>query len=143
MVLVSFGFIYVVNGPQIYPIPFGPSSSLLASMHINRTLVRWYLHTQICWIKYCFESIQCPLSNDCITRIIHVYNVKYNLLCSGVVNITKGDWHCYFPKCHYLLSSKATQGCVASCILSSCSCICLKAFAKIMFAALPMTTRTL
>jgi hypothetical protein len=110
MLLVCFDFIYIVNGPRICLIPFGPSSSLLASMHSNRTLVRWYLHTQICWMKYCFERIQCPSSNDCIIRIIHVYNVKYNLLCSSVVDITEGDWHCYFSKCHYLLSSEATQG---------------------------------
>jgi hypothetical protein len=96
MLLVSFSFIYIVNGPGIHPIPFGPSSSLLASMHYNRTLIGCYLHTQIYWMKYCFESIQCPSSNDCIVRIIHVYNVKYNLLCSGVMHIAKGDWHCYF-----------------------------------------------
>ena len=39
-----------------------------------------------CHIKY-------PSSNDCIIRIIHVYNVKYNLLCSGVVHTAEGDWH--------------------------------------------------
>jgi hypothetical protein len=61
-------------------------------------------------MKYCFESIQCSLSNDCIVRIIHVYNVKYILLSSGVVHVVKGDCHCYFSKCHYLLSSEATQG---------------------------------
>jgi hypothetical protein len=61
-------------------------------------------------MKYCFESIQCPSSNDHIIRIIHVYDFKYNLLCSGVVDITEGDWHCYFFMCHYLLSSEATQG---------------------------------
>jgi hypothetical protein len=26
------------------------------------------------------------------------------------VNITEGDWHCYFPKCYYLSSFEATQG---------------------------------
>ena len=61
-------------------------------------------------MKYCFESIQCPSPNDCIVRIIHVYNVKCNLLCYGVVHITESDWHCYFSKFHYLLSSEATQG---------------------------------
>jgi hypothetical protein len=37
-------------------------------------------------------------------------NVKYNLLCSSVVNITEGDWYCYLSKCHYLPSSETTQG---------------------------------
>jgi hypothetical protein len=114
MLLVSFGFIYIVDGPRICPIPFDPSSSLLASVHSNRTLIRWYLHKKICWMKYCCESIQCPSSNDCIVRITYVYNVKYILLCSGVMDIAEGDWHCYFSKCHYLFSSEATQGCVAS-----------------------------
>jgi hypothetical protein len=79
-------------------------------MHSNRILVRWYLHAQICWMEYCFEGIQCPSTNDCIVRIVHIDNVKYNLLCSCVVNITEGDWHCYLSKCHYLPSSEATQG---------------------------------
>jgi hypothetical protein len=134
MLLMSFSFIYIVNGPEICLIPFGPFSSLLASMHSNRTLIRWYLHTQICWMKYFLESIQCSSSNDCIVRIIHFYNVKYNLLCSTVVHIADGDWHGYFSKCHYLFSSEATK---------RVSCICLKAFAKIMSAALPVSTRTL
>jgi hypothetical protein len=97
-------------GHGICPIPFDPSRSLLASMHSNRTMIRWYLHTQICRMEYCFESIQCPSSNDCIVRILHVYNVKYNLLYYGVVYIAEGDWHCYFSKCHYLFSSEASQG---------------------------------
>jgi hypothetical protein len=59
---------------------------------------------------YRFESIQCSSSNDCIPRIIHVYNVKHNLLSSSIVHVTEGDWHCYFFECHYLLSSEATQG---------------------------------
>ena len=37
------------------------------------------------------------LANDCIVRIRHVYNVKYNLLCYDVVHITEGDWHCWGP----------------------------------------------
>jgi hypothetical protein len=110
MLSMSFGFIYVVYGLLIYLVPFGPSSSLLTSMHNDRTLVRWYLHAQICWMEYCFEGIQCPSTNDCIARIVSIDNVKYNLFCSCVVNITKDDWHCYLSKCHYLPSSKATQG---------------------------------
>jgi hypothetical protein len=60
-------------------------------------------------MKYRFESIQCSSSNDCIVRILHVYNVKHILLSSGVVYIAEGDCHCYFSECHYLLSSEATQ----------------------------------
>jgi hypothetical protein len=61
-------------------------------------------------MKYRFENIQCSSSNDCIVRIIHVYNVKYNLLSYGVVHVSEGNWHCYLSKCHYLLSFEATQG---------------------------------
>jgi hypothetical protein len=32
------------------------------------------------------------------------------LLCPCVMNITEGNCHCYLPECHYLPSSKATQG---------------------------------
>jgi hypothetical protein len=143
MLLVSFDFIYVVNGPRIYSIPFSPSTSVLASMHSNRTMVRWYLHTQICRMMYCFESIQCPSSNDCIIRIIHVYDVKYNFLYFGVMDITEGDWHCYFPKCHYLLSFEATQG--VRCIMYFVILLLhlSESFLKIMSAALPVSTRTL
>jgi hypothetical protein len=97
----------------------------------------------VCWMKYYLKSIQCSSPNDCIVRIIHVYNVKHNLLSYGVVHVAEGDWDCYLSESHYLLSSEATQGCVASCILSSCSCICLKAFAKIISVALSVSARTL
>ena len=68
----------------------------------------------VCWMKYYLKSIQCSSPNDCIVRIIHVYNVKCNLLCYGVVHITESDWHCYFSKCYYMFSFKATQevGCI-------------------------------
>jgi hypothetical protein len=79
-------------------------------MHSDKTLVRRYLHAQICWVKYCFEGVQRPLTNDCIVRIVHINNVKYNLLCSCVVNISKGDCHCYLSECHYVPSSEATHG---------------------------------
>jgi hypothetical protein len=69
--------------------------------------------------------------------------VLCNLLSSGVVHVAEGDWHCYFSKCHYLLSSEATQGCVVLCILSSSFCIYLKAFAEMMYVALPVSIRTL
>jgi hypothetical protein len=99
-----------MDGLSICPVSFGPSTSLLTSIHSDRTLVGWYLHAQICWMEYCFEGIQCPSTNDCIVRIIHINNVEYHLFCSCVVNITEGDWHCYLSKCHYLPSSEATQG---------------------------------
>jgi hypothetical protein len=35
VLLMSFSFVYVVNGPGIYPISFGPSNSLLAFMYNN------------------------------------------------------------------------------------------------------------
>ena len=44
-----------------------------------------------------------------MVRIIHVYNVKHNLLSSGVVHVAKGVWHCYLSMFGYLLSSEATQ----------------------------------
>jgi hypothetical protein len=55
------------------------------------------------------EIIECSSSNDCIVGILHVYNIKYNLLSSGVVYVAKGNWHCYLSKCCYLFPSEATQ----------------------------------
>jgi hypothetical protein len=63
-----------------------------------------------CWVNYCFEGIQCPSSNDCIVRIVHVDNVKDNMLCPCVVNIAKGDWHSYLVECHDLSSPEAAKG---------------------------------
>jgi hypothetical protein len=59
-------------------------------------------------MKYCFEGIQCPSTNDCIVRIFHINNVKDNLLCPCIVNIAEGKRHCYLSKCHYLPSFEAT-----------------------------------
>jgi hypothetical protein len=140
---MSFGFIYVMDGLRIYLVPFGSPGSLLAPMHNDRPLVRRYLHAQICWVKYCFEGVQRPSTNDCIIGILHINNVEDNLLCPCIVNIAEGDRHSYLAECHNPSSSEVTEGCVASCILSSCFCICLKAFAKMMFAALPVSTTTL
>jgi hypothetical protein len=37
-------------------------------------------------------------------------DVEDNLLCSCIVNIAEGNLHSYLAKCHYLPSSKATEG---------------------------------
>jgi hypothetical protein len=58
-------------------------------------------------MKYCFEGVSSP--NDCIVGILHINNVKDNLLCSCVVNIAKGDRHSYLVECHYLPSTEATE----------------------------------
>ena len=60
-------------------------------------------------MKYCFEGIKCPSTNDCIVWILHINNIKENLLCPCVVNVAEGDRHCYLAKCHNLSSSKATE----------------------------------
>src|SRR5688572_14616376 len=107
---MSFGFIYVMDGLRIRLAYFSSPGSLLASMHSNGPLFRRYLHAKICWVKYCFEGIPCPSSNDCIVRIVHVNNVEANLLCPCVVNIAKGDWHSYLTERHDMSSSEATKG---------------------------------
>jgi hypothetical protein len=60
-------------------------------------------------MEYSFESIECPSTNDCIVWVLHVNNVKNNLLSSCIVDIAEGNWHCDFAKCHNLPSSKATK----------------------------------
>ena len=110
ILLMSFGFINIMDGLRIRLASFGSPGSLLASMHNNGPLFRWYLHAYICRMKYCFEGIQCPSTNDCIVGILHIDNVKDNLLCPCVVNITEGDWHSYLAKRHDLSSSEAAKG---------------------------------
>jgi hypothetical protein len=106
---MSFGFIYVMDGLRICPVPFGSPGSLLASMHSDRPLVRRYLHAKICWVKYCFEGVQRPSTNDCIVGILHIDNVEDNLLCPCIVNIAEGDWHSYLAECHNLSSSENAE----------------------------------
>jgi hypothetical protein len=110
ILLMSFGFIYVMDGLRICPASFGSPSSLLASMYNNGPLVRRYLHAKICWVKYCFEGIQLPSTNDCIVGILHIDNVKDNLFYPCVVNIVEGDRHSYLAKRHNLSSSEAAKG---------------------------------
>jgi hypothetical protein len=92
ILLMSFDFIYVMDGLRICLASFGSLGSLLPSMYNDGPLFRRYLHAKICWVKYCFEGVQCPSTNDCIVRILHTDNVKDNMLCPCVVNIAKGDW---------------------------------------------------
>jgi hypothetical protein len=61
-------------------------------------------------VKYCFEGVQRPSTNDCIVRIIHINDVEDKLLCSCIEDIAEGNWHSYLAKCHYMPSSEATKG---------------------------------
>jgi hypothetical protein len=78
-------------------------------MNSNRSLIRRYLHAKICWMKNCFESIKCSTTNDCIIGVLHVNNIKHNLLSSGVVNKFEGHWNGDLAKCYNLSSSEATE----------------------------------
>jgi hypothetical protein len=109
ILLISFDFIYIMNSLRICPTSFGSSGSFLTPMYNNGPLFRRYLHTKVCWVEYCFEGIERPSTNDCIVWILHINNIKDNLLCPCVVNVAKGDWHCYFTKCHDLSSSETTK----------------------------------
>jgi hypothetical protein len=60
-------------------------------------------------MKYYFEGIKRPSTNDCVVWVLYVNNVEDNLLSSCVVNITEGNSHRYFAKCHNLSSSEATK----------------------------------
>jgi hypothetical protein len=60
-------------------------------------------------MKYCFESIECPTTNDCIVRVFHINNVKHNLFSSCVVDEAEGYWHRDFTECYNLPSSEATK----------------------------------
>jgi hypothetical protein len=60
-------------------------------------------------VEYNFEGIERPSTNDCIVWILHINNIKYNMLCPCVVNVAEGDWHCYPAKCHNLFSSETTE----------------------------------
>jgi hypothetical protein len=60
-------------------------------------------------MKYRFESIKCPLTNDCIIGVLHVNNVKDNLFSPCVMNKVEGHWHCDFVECYNLPSSEATK----------------------------------
>jgi hypothetical protein len=94
---------------RIRPTPFSPPDSFLTLVYNNGPLFQRYLHAMICWMKYCFEGIKGFSTNDCIVWIFHINNVKDNLFRSCVVNIAKGNRHCYLSKGHTLSSSEATK----------------------------------
>jgi hypothetical protein len=60
-------------------------------------------------MKYCFESIKCPSTNDCIIGVLHVNNVKDNMFSPCVMNKAEGHWHCDFAECYNLASFDATK----------------------------------
>jgi hypothetical protein len=60
-------------------------------------------------MEYGFEGIKRPSTNDCIVWVFHVNDVKHNLFRPCVVDITEGNLHCHFAKCHNLSSSEATK----------------------------------
>jgi hypothetical protein len=108
--LMSFGFIYIMDGFRICLVPFGSPGSLLASMYSDRPLVRRYFHAKICWVEYCFEGVQRPSTNNCIVGVLHIDNFKNNLFCPCIVNIAEGERHSYLAERHDLSSSEAAKG---------------------------------
>jgi hypothetical protein len=60
-------------------------------------------------MKYCFESIECPTTNDCIVGIFHINDIKHNLFSPCIMDKAKGHWHCDLAKCYNLPSSEATK----------------------------------
>jgi hypothetical protein len=60
-------------------------------------------------MKYRFESIKCPSTNDCIIGVLHVNNVKDNPFSPCVMDEAEGYWHCDFVECYNLPSSEATK----------------------------------
>jgi hypothetical protein len=60
-------------------------------------------------MKNCFKSIECPTTNDCIVGLLHVDNIKHNLLSPCIVYKSEGHWHRDLAKCYNLPSSEATK----------------------------------
>jgi hypothetical protein len=60
-------------------------------------------------MKNCFKSIECPTTNDCIVGVLHVDNIKHNLLSPCIVDKSEGHWHCDLAECYDLPSSEATK----------------------------------
>jgi hypothetical protein len=60
-------------------------------------------------MKYCFKSLECPTTNDCIVGLFHVNNIKHNLFSPCVVDKSEGHWHCDFVERCNLPSSEATK----------------------------------
>jgi hypothetical protein len=132
-----------MDGLRILPTSFSSPGSFLTPMYNNGPLFRRYLHANLCWVEYCFEGIERPSTNDSIVWILHINNVEDNLLCPCVMNVAEGNRHGYLVECHNLSSSETTKRVCCIMYLSSGSCICLKAFAKMISGALPVSTRTL
>jgi hypothetical protein len=42
-------------------------------------------------MKYCFEGIKCPSTNDFIIGVLHIDNVKDNLFSPCVVDVAEGN----------------------------------------------------
>jgi hypothetical protein len=60
-------------------------------------------------MKNCFESIECSATDDSIVRILHVDNVKHNLLSPCIVDESEGHWHGNLTERYNLSSSEATK----------------------------------
>src|SRR5688500_3722892 len=60
-------------------------------------------------MENCFKSIECPPTNDCIVGVLHVDNVKHNLLSSCIVDKSKGQRHRDLVERYNLPSSEATK----------------------------------
>jgi hypothetical protein len=90
-------------------VSFSLSGSFLTSMNSNRPLIRRYLHAKICWMKNCFKSIKCPTTNDCIVEVLHIDNIKQNLLSPCIVDKSEGHWHRDHAERYNLPSSEATK----------------------------------
>jgi hypothetical protein len=60
-------------------------------------------------MKYCFESIKCSPTNDCIIWVLHVNNVKDKLFSPCIMDKAEGHWHCDFVERYNLPSSEATK----------------------------------
>ena len=60
-------------------------------------------------MKDCFKSIECPTTNDCIVGVLHVDNIKHNLLSPCIVDKSEGHWHRDLAERYNLPSSEATK----------------------------------
>jgi hypothetical protein len=60
-------------------------------------------------MKYCLESIKCPSTNDCITGVLLVNNVKDNMFSPCVMDEAESHWHHDFAECYNLPSFEATK----------------------------------
>jgi hypothetical protein len=49
------------------------------------------------------------MTNDCIVGVLHVDNIKHNLLSPCIVIKSEGHWHRDLAECYNLPSSEATK----------------------------------